>query len=207
MKHLSLVILVGMVMSSVLVAGQEVYRWVDEKGTVHFADDMSQIPEKYRGEIQKRSLPQAKEPSQPAGFSSPPAPLPPPPGPPGGPPGAMPPPGPMRPNYVRSPSDRKDILGRGEDWWRGQVREWNAKLAEAQKNYEAAAADLKNKQNELDQAKFKPDSLKRKLRAEIKDLEEKTRESKKEMDEAKNMLEKGLFKQAEEYKADPIWLR
>ena len=26
----------------------EMYRWVDEKGTVHFTDDLSSIPEKYR---------------------------------------------------------------------------------------------------------------------------------------------------------------
>jgi len=34
----------------------EVYKWVDEKGTVHFTDDNSRIPEKYGQQVEKRSL-------------------------------------------------------------------------------------------------------------------------------------------------------
>jgi clan AA aspartic protease (TIGR02281 family) len=35
----------------------EMYKWVDEKGVLHFADDLSKVPEKYRpdAEIQKES--------------------------------------------------------------------------------------------------------------------------------------------------------
>jgi clan AA aspartic protease (TIGR02281 family) len=36
---------------------QEVYRWVDDKGIVHFADSLHLVPEKYRREAEKRSLP------------------------------------------------------------------------------------------------------------------------------------------------------
>jgi aspartyl protease family protein len=32
----------------------EMYKWVDEKGTVHFTDDLSKIPEKYRPEAETR---------------------------------------------------------------------------------------------------------------------------------------------------------
>lgn len=32
----------------------QTYRWVDEKGTVHFSDDLSTIPDKYREEIETR---------------------------------------------------------------------------------------------------------------------------------------------------------
>lgn len=35
----------------------EVYRWVDEKGTVHFSDDLSKIPEKYRPDAELRKAP------------------------------------------------------------------------------------------------------------------------------------------------------
>ena len=31
--------------------GQEIYRWIDEKGTTHFADDLTLVPEKYRDPI------------------------------------------------------------------------------------------------------------------------------------------------------------
>jgi hypothetical protein len=38
-------------------------------------------------------------------------------------------------------------------------------------------------------------------------LEEKANEENKQVDEAKNMLEKVLPRQAEEYRADPSWVR
>jgi aspartyl protease family protein len=44
-------------------AGAEMYRWVDEKGTVHFTDDVSKIPEKYRPDAETRKGP--KEPPPP----------------------------------------------------------------------------------------------------------------------------------------------
>ena len=31
----------------------EVYRWIDEKGYVHFTDDVTQVPEKYRKEAER----------------------------------------------------------------------------------------------------------------------------------------------------------
>jgi aspartyl protease family protein len=35
-------------------AGAEMYRWVDEKGTVHFTDDLSTIPERFRPDAETR---------------------------------------------------------------------------------------------------------------------------------------------------------
>jgi len=35
----------------------EVYKWVDEKGTVHFADDLSNIPENYRTDVETLKTP------------------------------------------------------------------------------------------------------------------------------------------------------
>lgn len=35
----------------------EMYKWVDEKGTLHFADDLSKVPEKYRPEAEMRKVP------------------------------------------------------------------------------------------------------------------------------------------------------
>jgi clan AA aspartic protease (TIGR02281 family) len=36
----------------------EMYKWVDEKGTAHFTDDLSNIPEKYRLDVEMRKTPQ-----------------------------------------------------------------------------------------------------------------------------------------------------
>jgi clan AA aspartic protease (TIGR02281 family) len=44
-------------------AGAEMYRWVDEKGTVHFTDDLSKIPEKYRPDAETRKGPRETTPS------------------------------------------------------------------------------------------------------------------------------------------------
>ena len=35
----------------------EMYRWVDEKGTLHFGDDLSKVPEKYRSDAEMRKAP------------------------------------------------------------------------------------------------------------------------------------------------------
>jgi hypothetical protein len=66
---------------------------------------------------------------------------------------------------------------------------------------------LKAKAKELEESKFKPDSLKRRLKADIKVLEEKVEEWKKQMEEARNMLDKVLPKEAEDYRADPSWVK
>jgi hypothetical protein len=34
---------------------------VDEKGTVHFSEDESSVPEKYREQIEKKSMPEEAE--------------------------------------------------------------------------------------------------------------------------------------------------
>ncbi|MBM4276986.1 MAG: DUF4124 domain-containing protein [Deltaproteobacteria bacterium] len=44
----------------------EMFRWVDEKGTLHFADDLSKVPEKYRSDAEMRKAPkEMKEVSMP----------------------------------------------------------------------------------------------------------------------------------------------
>ncbi len=42
---------------SVAPCSGEMYRWVDEKGTLHFADDLSRVPEKYRSDAEMRKVP------------------------------------------------------------------------------------------------------------------------------------------------------
>lgn len=40
---------------------KDVYKWVDEKGTVHFAEDESSVPEKYREQADRKSIPEEAE--------------------------------------------------------------------------------------------------------------------------------------------------
>jgi clan AA aspartic protease (TIGR02281 family) len=49
----------------------EMYKWVDEKGTVHFTDDLSNIPEKYREDAETRKPPKETPTPQPQEKSEP----------------------------------------------------------------------------------------------------------------------------------------
>jgi len=42
----------------------QMYKWVDEKGTAHFADDLSKIPEKYRPDAEIRKVPKEVPPPE-----------------------------------------------------------------------------------------------------------------------------------------------
>ncbi len=43
---------------------KEVYKWVDEKGTVHFSEDESRIPDAYREQAEKKSIPEEAKPPE-----------------------------------------------------------------------------------------------------------------------------------------------
>ena len=194
MKKTILLSAMGLLILATLAFSQEVYRWVDEKGTIHLTDDLGQVPEKYRGRIQRELPPDEPPPVQPAS-----------------PPSIRTPTGTPRAKEIKptpgSTTGEKDILGRGEEWWRAKTREWNEKLITAQKSYESAYGEWKAKEQEIETSKFKPDSLKRKLKAEGKSLEEKAKDLEKQVEEAKNMIEKVLPKQAQEDGANPEWLK
>ena len=188
MKRSIFLIFIVVLTFPVMSFAQEFYRWVDEKGTIHFTDDPTLIPERYRSQAQPKNPP--KEPT-----ASPAAPA----------TGAR---KPVKPRErVSEAPGKKDMLGRGEEWWRAKVKEWTDKLAEAQKGYKAGQAALEGKSKELDDSKLKPDSFKRKLKGEKKSLEEKVEELEKQVKEARNMLDKVLPKEAQDYGADPDWLK
>jgi predicted nucleic acid-binding Zn-ribbon protein len=42
----------GLFLITPYLSSEEVYRWTDEKGTIHFTDDVSKIPEKFRREAE-----------------------------------------------------------------------------------------------------------------------------------------------------------
>jgi clan AA aspartic protease (TIGR02281 family) len=64
---LIIIILVFLVPSSY----GEMYKWVDEKGTVHFTDDLSNIPEKYREDAETRKPPKETSTQRPLEISKP----------------------------------------------------------------------------------------------------------------------------------------
>jgi len=55
MKHVILAFLILIIFP--FTGYGEMYKWVDEKGTIHFTDDFSNIPEKYRQDSETRKPP------------------------------------------------------------------------------------------------------------------------------------------------------
>lgn len=55
MKFL-LIFLISIIFYSSALSFSEVYKWVDEKGVVHFSDDLTSIPEQYRSRTEKMGL-------------------------------------------------------------------------------------------------------------------------------------------------------
>jgi len=184
MKRWWCLILVASIFVVSQVKGQEIYRWVDEKGTLHFADDLTLVPERYRDQFQKKEPP--REPAASSSASSG---------------------GTEDKTEPDSSSVRKDIQGRGEDWWRAKAKEANEKLKSAQEKYDSISQTLQTKEQQREEGQFKSHGPRKRLKLEIDKLDEQAKESEKELEEAKEIVEKVLPKQAEDYKADPNWLK
>src|SRR5512137_2551716 len=50
------ILFLGLFLMTPCLSSEEIYRWTDEKGTTHFTDDASTIPEKYRREAEEKKV-------------------------------------------------------------------------------------------------------------------------------------------------------
>jgi hypothetical protein len=178
---------------STSIAFSQAFKWVDEKGNVHFTDDYSQIPEKHRAGSERRDMPTGavepklteKDESKSAEKGEPKS---------------------SEPRSSQKKEDAyKDRLGRGEDYWRGTVEKWRAQLTTSQDRVDA----LRIKYNELTE-KFnssKSSVERATLRKEREDIREEMNQHKNRVEEAKVMLEKKIPQEADLYKAKPEWIK
>lgn len=180
------ILLIG-VSSSWTAFSQELYRWVDEKGTIHFTDDPTLVPERYRNQLEKKKISE-KSPTPPKTSLEP-----------------------QSKRQTPSPmAEKRDLLGRDEAWWRAKVKEWEDKLQQAQENLDRIRGEIRQKEKELAEVSSKPDKFKKKLKkveSEIKALQSEVKTWEDRVEEAKEMLEKVLPKEATDFRADPDWLR
>jgi chromosome segregation ATPase len=155
----------------------EVYKWVDEKGLVCFTDDILQVPEKYRSHIEKIGLPEEKGKTKVEGESA-----------------------------VKGKEEAyKDGLGRGEEYWKGQMEEWKKKLRELQNRLEV----LRAKYNELTE-KFnysRSTGERGNIRRERDQIKNEIDQCRIQIEEARNMIEKKIPEEAELFKAKPEWVK
>jgi hypothetical protein len=173
---------------SISTAFSQTFKWVDDKGNIHFTDDYSQIPEKYRPTSQKREVPtEAVEPKlteKDEKDESKPS---------------------ESPSSKEKGDAYKDRLGRGEDYWRETVKQWRTKLTTSQDRVDA----LRIKYNELtEKYNHSKSSIERAaLRKEREEVRAEMNQQKDRIDEAKVMLEKKIPQEAELYKAKAEWIK
>ncbi len=159
-------------------ASAQVYKWVDEKGVVHFTDDITQIPEKYRTTLQGEE--QAQPPLETVGE-------------------------PERTPPVKKAQPYTDTAGRGEDYWRAKIQEWTGKMEAAQDRLEGLRSkynELTEKYNASRHAGERAtiQNQRSKIQAEMD-------QCKAQMDESREMLEKRIPEEANLFKAKPEWLK
>jgi len=156
----------------------EVYKWVDEKGVVHFTDDMQQVPEKYRPKAEEiGSSGGEKEETKGEGQITP----------------------------KGKEETHQDQLGRGEDYWKGRVAEWRTRLGEEQdrlKTLEIKYNELIMRFNES-----KSSVEKGEIRKESEQVKNEMDQCRTQIAEAREMIEKKIPEEGELYKAKPEWVK
>jgi hypothetical protein len=121
MKNI-LIILAVLVLTSTATAG-EYFKWVDERGVVHFTNVPSSVPEEYKGKAERRVMPSEKE--TPSGST--------------------------RESAVAT-EEPKDRFGRGRDFWVNWTNEARNKLIRAQNDYNRLQREYRQTQRDLDEA-------------------------------------------------------
>ena len=155
-----------------------IYRWVDEKGAVHFADDYSLVPPQYRDQVKTEEMEDSQKTGTPAPVSQP---------------------------SQKSDEVKRDAYGRGEDYWRDQVRPWQNQVKEAQANIQSVDARI-NELSDRISGKWLSHTQSNMNSMELRALKAERAKYVAQQNEAQEMLQK-VTKEAEEAKADLSWLK
>ena len=156
----------------------QVYKWVDDSGTVHFTDDPAKVPEEDwdRVEEKKAIKEEDRRPSDEEKW--------------------------REQRVRREPTDR---FGRRESWWRDRASKWWGQLENAASQHEGVTKKIEEAREILEKARN--DGKRRRYRRQIKHLEEEAKKYKAQIDEARHMLNDVLLDEARMAGADPSWLR
>jgi hypothetical protein len=160
------------------LSSAQVYKWVDENGVVHFTDDVTQVPEKYRPKAEEiRSSGLENEETKGEGQVVP---------------------------KIKE-GTYKDQSGRGEEYWKGRVEEWRRKLGEQQdrlRTLQVKYNDLIMRFNESKSSAERGD-----IRKESDQVKNEMDQCRIQIEEAKDMIEKKIPEESEFYKAKPEWVK
>jgi predicted nucleic acid-binding Zn-ribbon protein len=155
----------------------EVYKWLDEKGIVHFTDDITQVPKKYQQAIEEIGIGEERSEIKTEGE------LP----------------------QKKKEDTKKDRLGRGEEYWKDRVEELKNKIQVLQgetENLRVKYNELTEKFNSS-----KSSVQRTTLRNEREQIKSQMDQNKTQIAEVKVMLEKKIPEEAQLYGADPEWIK
>ncbi len=155
----------------------QAYRWVDEKGVVHFSDDVTKIPDRYRKKAEKIGAIEEKSNIGSEAESS----------------------------TAKKGDGYKDQLGRGEEYWKNLVEEWRKRLKEAQEKQDHARIrynELTEKYNES-----KSSVERNQIRRQRDLIKQEMDQYRGQIEEAKTKLEKKIPEEAQIYNAKKEWIQ
>jgi len=174
MKTLALILLF---LFAATLSYAQVYKWVDEKGIVHFTDDITQIPEKYRRTIEERQATEEKIETKEQG----------------------------QPSQKKQADDYKDRLGRGEEYWKGRVEESRKKLQSLQERVESLRLKYNDLTEKFNTSKSSAERAT--IRNDREQIKNQMDELRVQIAETKETLERKIPEEASLYKAKPEWVK
>jgi chromosome segregation ATPase len=170
-------ILILLSLFTVTLSHAEVYKWLDEKGIVHFTDDITQIPEKYRRAIEEVEVTEENIETKQEGEG----------------------------HQKKQADSYKDRSGRGEEYWKGRVEEWRKKLQSLQEKVESLRLRYNELTEKFNTSKSSVERTT--IRNDREQIKNQMDELRVQIGEAKEMLEKKIPEEASLYRAKPEWIK
>jgi prefoldin subunit 5 len=154
----------------------EVYKWIDDKGTIHFTDDYSNIPSSYREQLKveiREDIQGEKTSSEPQKMIL----------------------------GSKEERDKTDLYRQEEEWWKGRARPWERQLKEASENYELTNKEFIGESSKLILRKFGSHQQFKSTIIGLGSIKEERTKYEAQIIEAEGMLEK-ISREAEKPRAD-----
>ncbi|MDP3095324.1 MAG: DUF4124 domain-containing protein [Methylotenera sp.] len=182
---------------SVSFAQGTIYKWTDEKGVVHYTDNPENVPSKFKGRTEQKTI-DRRLPPPPAPEKS-----------------LAPPLSPVLPHVSseEKPDTRTDIKGQNKEWWLGQKKKWQDEVkrlsTQVKKNHEDMATLRRGRVRQgtrteegiiLNQGPLIDDYR------ELKRLQEITPGLEEKLKKARYMLEEDLIRDAYRAGVPPEWI-
>ena len=175
-----IVVFLLLLFGTVSLSSADLYKWVDEKGIVHFTDDLMRVPQEYLPQIERREVTESDVSEGKTKVEN----------------------GPVS---KKEEDGYRDRLGRSGEYWKGRINEYQMKLKSIQEKIE----DLREKYNGLTEKhnQSKSSAERVNLRQERDQVKEELGKLRTEAQEIKTILEKKIPEEAELYKAKPEWIK